>query len=49
MLKSELNIIRNELTDMEHAEQSRRQEAFHTLTSEQVSHANMLLIALSLS
>jgi len=41
-LKSELDVIASELSNLELAAQEERQEAFYALTSEQVSQANFL-------
>jgi len=41
-LKSELDVIASELSNLELAAQEERQEAFYALTSEQVSQASFL-------
>jgi len=43
-LKSELDVIASELSNLELAAQEERQEAFYALTSEQVSPANFFII-----
>ena len=48
ILKSELDVIASELSNLELAAQEERQEGFYALSSEQVSQANFFIIIIVL-